>query len=50
MRALRKHGASFDEAVTVFGDPLSVLLPDPDHSEGEELYLVLGQSAQRGFS
>lgn len=43
---LRKHGVSFDEAVTVFGDPLSVLLSDPDHSEGEERYLVLGQSAQ----
>lgn len=43
---LLKHGVSFAEAVTVFGDPLSVLLPDPDHSEGEERYLVLGQSAQ----
>ena len=41
---LRKHGVSFDEAVTAFGDPLSVLLPDPDHSVGEERYLVLGTS------
>ncbi len=41
---LGKHGVSFDEAVTVFGDPLSVLLPDPDHSVGEERYLVLGTS------
>ena len=41
---LRKHGVSFDEAVTAFGDPLSVLLPDPDHSVGEERYLVLGMS------
>ncbi len=43
---LRKHGVSFDEAVTAFGDPLSVLLPDPDHSVGEERYLVLGLSSE----
>ena len=42
---LREHGVSFDEAVTTFGDPLSVLLPDPDHSIGEERYLVLGMSS-----
>ena len=43
---LRKHGVSFDEAVTAFGDSLSVLLPDPDHSAGEERYLVMGVSTQ----
>ncbi len=43
---LRKHGVSFDEAVTAFGDPLSVLLPDPDHSVGEARYLVLGLSTK----
>jgi len=43
---LRKHGVAFDEAVTAFGDPLSVLLPDPDHSVGEERYLVMGTSTQ----
>ena len=42
---LRKHGVSFDEAVTAFGDPPSVLLPDPDHSLGEERYVVLGTSS-----
>jgi len=41
---LRKHGVSFDEAVTAFGDPLSMLLPDPDHSVGEARYVVLGMS------
>jgi uncharacterized DUF497 family protein len=41
---LRKHGVPFDEAVTAFGDPLSILLPDPDHSAGEERYLVMGVS------
>lgn len=43
---LRKHGVSFDEAVTAFGDPLSILLPDPDHSIGEQRYLVMGVSTQ----
>lgn len=43
----RKHGVSFDEAVTAFGDPLSVLLRDPDHSVGEERYLVLGLSTKQ---
>jgi uncharacterized DUF497 family protein len=28
----RKHGVSFEEASTVFGDPFSLLMPDPDHS------------------
>ena len=41
---LRKHRVSFDEAVTAFGDPLSILLDDPDHSVGEERYLVMGSS------
>ncbi len=43
---LRKHGVSFDEASTVFADPLSLLMPDPDHSSGEERFLVLGLSNQ----
>ena len=43
----QKHGVSFDEASTVFGDPLSLLMPDPDHSAHEERYLVLGMSNHR---
>ena len=43
---LRKHGVSFDEAVTAFSDRLSILLPDPDHSAGEERYLVIGLSTR----
>jgi uncharacterized DUF497 family protein len=42
---VRKHGVLFDQAVTAFGDPLSVLLADPDHSVGEQRYLVLGTSS-----
>ena len=41
----RKHGISFHEASTVFADPLAMLMPDPDHSRGEERYLLLGASA-----
>ena len=33
---LRKHGVSFDEASSVFYDPLAVTGADPDHSESEE--------------
>ena len=40
----RKHGVTFDEASTVFGDPLSLLMRDPDHSQFEERYLLLGMS------
>jgi hypothetical protein len=36
---LKKHGVTFDEAITAFGDPLNVLLPDPDHGGGERRYL-----------
>jgi len=44
---LQKHAVSFDEASSVFGDPLSLLMPDPDHSADEERYLVLGMSAHQ---
>ena len=43
----KKHGVSFDEASTVFGDPLAMLMPDPDHSVGEKRYLLLGVSNRR---
>ena len=40
----RKHGVSFDEATTVFGDPLSVTILDPDHSSTEDRFIDLGMS------
>ena len=43
----RKHGVTFDEASTVFGDSLALFMPDPDHSVGERRYLVLGISNQQ---
>ena len=42
-----KHGVSFKEAVTVFGDPLGRITDDPRHSETEERYVLLGLSARR---
>ena len=41
----RKHVVSFEEAATVFGDRLSLTVPDPDHSRGEERFIVIGLSA-----
>ena len=41
---LSKHGVSFEEAKTVFEDPLYVDFYDPDHSEDEERYLIVGES------
>lgn len=41
---LARHGITFDEGTEVFGDPLSLNMPDPDHSLVEERYLVLGLS------
>ncbi len=43
---LAKHGVSFDEAITVFDDPLYVDFFDPDHSDNEERYIIVGQSKQ----
>jgi uncharacterized protein len=41
---LNKHGVSFEEAVTVFGDPLSDTFPDPDHSSEEYRFVIIGSS------
>jgi uncharacterized protein len=41
---LRKHNISFQEAATVFDDSLSVTFPDPDHSVGENRYVIIGMS------
>jgi uncharacterized protein len=43
---LRKHGVSFDEAVTVFYDPLSATFNDPDHSMGEPRFVSVGYSSR----
>jgi uncharacterized DUF497 family protein len=38
----KKHGVAFADASTVFGDPLEITIPDPDHSEGEARFLSVG--------
>ncbi len=43
---LSKHSVSFEEAKTVFDDPLYIDFYDPDHSEDEERYLIVGESNQ----
>lgn len=40
----RKHGVSFDEASTVFRDPLALTFPDPDHSVEEKRFITIGLS------
>lgn len=42
----RNHQVSFEEAKTVFGDPFSITVPDPQHSIGEHRYVDLGRSSQ----
>lgn len=42
----RKHGVTFHEAATAFGDPLSVTVPDPRHSVGEERFVLFGRSGR----
>ena len=43
----RKHGVSFDEASSVFGDPDEVMISDPDHSEDEERLISIGLSSTK---
>lgn len=42
---LRKHRVSFEEAMTVFYDPLSATFDDPDHSIDEERFITIGYSS-----
>jgi len=44
---IRKHGVSFDEAVTVFKDPLAFIFDDTTHSEQEHREIIIGTSALR---
>ena len=46
-RNLKDHKVSFEEASTVFGDTLSRTVDDPLHSENEDRYVIVGQSAPR---
>jgi uncharacterized protein len=41
----RKHQISFQEAASVFGDPLAETYPDPDHSVSEQRFITVGMSS-----
>ena len=44
---LKKHGISFQEAASVFGDPLAITFDDPDHSTDEDRLLTFGTTRTR---
>ncbi|MEI7989572.1 MAG: BrnT family toxin [Chloroflexota bacterium] len=43
----RKHNVAFEEAATVFNDPLSSTIPDPLHTKIEERFIIIGMSIQQ---
>ncbi len=43
-RNLKKHKVSFEEAASIFGDPMAYTFEDPDHSINEERWLMFGMS------
>lgn len=43
----QKHGVSFEEATTVFLDPLALTFPDPEHSDEEKREITIGHSTQQ---
>lgn len=43
---LHKHGVSFEEAKTVFYDDAALVIDDPEHSEEEDRFIILGLSSQ----
>ena len=44
---IRKHDVTFQEAATIFGDPLAVTFYDPDHSMNENRFITFGLSLQK---
>ena len=47
---LRKHGISFEEAWTVFNDPLAIIFDDEDHSAEEAREIIIGRSIRHRLS
>ena len=43
----RKHGVSFDEAITVFLDPLALSFDDPDHSSSDRRFITIGMTTNQ---
>jgi uncharacterized DUF497 family protein len=44
---VKKHGVTFQEAATIFGDPLAITFDNPDHSLSENRYITFGLSLQK---
>ena len=42
----KKHGVTFPEAATAFGDPLSLTVPDPSHSKREARFILVGLTSE----
>ena len=42
----KKHGVSFDEAQSAFSDERARIIDDPDHSDDEDRFILLGMSAK----
>ena len=45
----QKHNITFEEAVTVFFDPLPKIATDPDHSSNENRYILIGHSRKQNL-
>ncbi|MEZ5553806.1 MAG: BrnT family toxin [Pseudomonadales bacterium] len=46
MQNIRKHDVSFHEAQSAFADSLSMTIPDPDNSDGERRFVLLGMTSE----
>jgi uncharacterized DUF497 family protein len=44
---LKRHGVSFEEASSIFSDPLALTIPDPLHSVEEDRFITMGESHRR---
>ena len=44
---VQNHNVTFQEAATVFGDPLAITFEDPDHSKDEKRYITFGLSLRK---
>ena len=44
---VKNHGVTFQQAATIFGDPLAITFDDPDHSMSENRYITFGLSLQK---
>ena len=45
----KKHGISFEDVESVFSDFSAIIFDDPDHSETEERFLIIGMSLRKGI-